>query len=297
LYAVAHDSILLSARIALLVEHRYLAQRQPKGLAAELRRRGCAVDLIDPDAAAIDLTGDAWPGDAAVCVARGRSDAVLSRLLSAERRGVPTTNRAEAVSAVVDKAAMAVALASAGIPTPPTVLGSPDLLAAELPADAYPVVVKPIRGDNCRGLRICGTPDDVVGLAPPTDERLLAQPYLASDGTDLKLYGVADRVWAVRKPSPLRPGRAPWHGGPGEAVPVGLTPELHELALECSGLFGLELFGVDCLLTRSGPVVIEVNDFPNYTGVAAADEALADHVLSRVPAAARPDATFTEATR
>jgi ribosomal protein S6--L-glutamate ligase len=294
---VAHDSALPSVRIALLVEQRYLAQRQPQGLAAELRRRGCAVDLVDPSAAAIDLTGDAWPDDAAVCVARGRSDAVLSRLLTAERLGVPTINRAEAVAAVVDKAGMAVALAGAGIPTPPTVLGSPDLLAAELPAEAYPVVVKPIRGDNCRGLRICGTPADVAGVAPSSDEPQLAQPYLASDGTDLKLYGVGDRVWAVRKPSPLRPGGSPSHDGPSEAVPVGLTPELRGLALECAGLFGLELFGVDCVVTQGGPVVIEVNDFPNYTGIPAADEALADHVLSQLPAAARPDATVTEAAR
>jgi glutathione synthase/RimK-type ligase-like ATP-grasp enzyme len=38
---------------------------------------------------------------------------------------------------------------------------------------------------------------------------------------------------------------------------------------------------VDCVETPAGPVVIEVNDFPNYTGVPGADDALARLVLAR----------------
>jgi ribosomal protein S6--L-glutamate ligase len=272
-----------------LAERRYLAQRQPLGLAAELRRRGCTVRLIDPGATSISLTDDSWLTGVDLCVARGRSQAVLSRLLAAERCGVPTVDRHAAVAGVHDKAAMAVALASAGVPTPPTTLGSPSQLAAELPAHLYPVILKPIHGDNCRGLRICGSPDAVARLSPVAEEPLLAQPYLTGDGTDLKLYGVGDRIWAVRKPSPLSAngGFGAPLGGPMEATPLELSAELRRLALDCSQLFGLELFGVDCLLTPSGPVVIEVNDYPNYTSVAGADQALASHVLARVGGAWR----------
>jgi glutathione synthase/RimK-type ligase-like ATP-grasp enzyme len=46
-------------------------------------------------------------------------------------------------------------------------------------------------------------------------------------------------------------------------------------------LFGLELYGVDCIETPNGPVVIEVNDFPNYSGVPGSDQLLADHVIFR----------------
>jgi ribosomal protein S6--L-glutamate ligase len=278
--------------VALLVEQRYLAQRQPLGLVAELARRGCSVELIDPGSTAISLTDRGWLDGFDLCVARGRSPGLLSALLAAERCGIPTVNRHSAVAAVHDKAAMAVALARAGLPTPPTGLGTTESLAAELAPELYPVIVKPIKGDNCRGINLCRTPDELAGLA--CDEPLLAQPYLAGDGLDLKLYGVGARVWAVRKPSPFRaPGEPAANGGaPGEPAangsgpkpgPVALTDELRELALGCSGLFGLELFGVDCLVTPDGPVVIEVNEYPNYTGVAEADEALASHVLARVP--------------
>jgi ribosomal protein S6--L-glutamate ligase len=280
------------ARISLLVEWRYLRQRQPRGLAAQLRRRGCIVRLVDPGSTAISLTDDSWLAGIDLCVARGRSEAVLSRLLSAERCGVPTINRHSAVAAVHDKAAMAVALSSAGIPTPPTRLGTPARLAADLPSDLYPVIVKPIRGDNCRGLQVCDSPDGVAQLSPAGEEPLLAQPYLNGDGTDLKLYGVGDRVWAVKKPSPLcaNGSKPAGHRGLTQATPVGLTAELRRLALDCSELFGLELFGVDCLLTPDGPVVVEVNEYPNYTGVGEADEALATHVLARVarPSRAEP---------
>jgi ribosomal protein S6--L-glutamate ligase len=277
------------ARIALFAENRYLAQLQPHGLVTELRRRGCDVTPIDPGSGAISLTDDSWLAGIDVCVARGRSDAVLSRLLAAERHGVPTINRAAAVAAVVDKGGMAVALAGAGIPTPTTILGSPAQLAAELPSDLYPVIVKPIRGDNCRGLAVCADPG-ALGRVEPNDEPLLCQPFLRGDGADLKLYAVGETVWAVRKPSPLVRERSSWsvHGGLTDATPVELTGELRELALRCGELFGLELYGVDCLVTSAGPVVIEVNDFPNYTGVPGADTALADYVLAAAGEAPQP---------
>ena len=56
---------------------------------------------------------------------------------------------------------------------------------------------------------------------------------------------------------------------------------LQNLGRQCSRLFGLELYGVDCLETGNGPVVIEVNEFPNYTSVPQASERLADYVLRR----------------
>jgi glutathione synthase/RimK-type ligase-like ATP-grasp enzyme len=275
--------------VALLVERRYLTQRQPQGLAAELRRRGCAVRVVDPGSGAVSLTDASWLAGIDVCVARGRSQAVLNRLLSAERHGVPTLNRHAAVAGVVDKAAMAVVLASAGLPTPPTTLGTPERLAAELPSHLYPVILKPIGGDNCRGLKICRSPAEIARLSAESDQPLLAQPYLSGDGADLKLYGVGDRVWAVRKPTPFprhgSPGTVP--GGLAEARLVDLPGDLRELALRCSELFELELFGVDCLVTETGPVVVEVNEFPNYTCVPDADEALADHVLARAARVAR----------
>lgn len=91
--------------VALLTERRYLGQRQPRGLASELRRRGCNVAIVEPDAGAVTLTDHTWLGQIDACVARGRSEAVLACLLAAERHGIPTVNRHAAIAAVHDKAA------------------------------------------------------------------------------------------------------------------------------------------------------------------------------------------------
>jgi len=99
----------------------------------------------------------------------------------------------------------------------------------------------------------------------------------------VKVYAVGSRCWAVRSPSllpahPRQPADVP--------QPVPLTAELAEIARACGHLFGLELFGVDCLMTPDGPVVVEVNDFPNYRGAPGSDDALAEYVLALAGAGA-----------
>jgi ribosomal protein S6--L-glutamate ligase len=145
-----------------------------------------------------------------------------------------------------------------------------------VPASSYPLVLKPTFGDNGKGLTVA---PDAAQLARISwrEPIALAQRLVASDGFDLKLYAIGSDVWAVRKPSPLAAvrdrGRRP--------TPVELTPELAALARRCGRLFGLELYGVDCIETADGPLVLEVNEFPNYTGVVEADERIVDLVERR----------------
>jgi ribosomal protein S6--L-glutamate ligase len=260
--------------VAVIVEGRYRGHAQPAALVRALERRGCAVALIDPDATAVRIGSDNWLLGVDLVVARGRSAGLLLLLAQAEALGAPTVNASLAVASVRNKANMAVALSAAGIATPPTFAGTPERLAECVPTADYPIVLKPVFGDNCRGLRLVADSTALREIAWP-EPTALAQAYVPAGGVDLKLYGIGDRVWAVRKPSPFLDG-AP---GPTELVPV--RTELQDLARRCARVFGLELWGVDCVETEDGPLVIEVNEFPNYTAVPDADERLADHVLSR----------------
>lgn len=255
-------------RIAILAEHRYLAQAQPRGMSAALMGEGHDVIVLDPQA--YEVGKDLAMADVDLVVARGRSWTVLSLLGWAETLGRPILDPKSSVAAVHNKADMATTLADAGLPIPRTFVGAVADLAKQVPASCYPLILKPIFGDNGRGLRIVGTPGELKKLDWPEDTAL-AQHYLPNDGHDLKLYGIGHRIWAVRKISPLtRPGRA---ARPPELIP--LTPALEDLGRRCGRLFGLHLYGVDCIETPTGPVVIEVNEFPNYTGVPDADQALA----------------------
>jgi glutathione synthase/RimK-type ligase-like ATP-grasp enzyme len=263
--------------IGILVERRYLNQAQPAGLSAALRARGHTVTIIDPETIPCELGNDDWLNDFDLIVGRGRSLALLCLLTQAERRGKPTINRRAAIAAVHNKAEMAVALAANNIPTPQTLLGQVERLASQAPQASYPLILKPIFGDNSRGLRVVHSPAELAELSWP-EPVALAQPYLPNDGYDLKLYGIGNDVWAVRKPSPFNmSGQS--SAGSVELLP--LTPALRDLGRRCGKLFGLELYGVDCLQTSTGVAVIEVNDFPTYTGVPEADKKLADYIIQK----------------
>ena len=103
---------------------------------------------------------------------------------------------------------------------------------------------------------------------------VVAQEFVDSGSIDVKLYGIGHELWAVRRPSPLT--------GSSLEPPqrLELTPELAQLARACGEAFGLELYGVDVLLSSRGPLVVDVNEFPNYTGVDEAPAAIAEFVCS-----------------
>ena len=276
--------------IVLIAEGRYLSQAQPTGLYEELRGRGVAVRVVNPESptpGACDLRAAGWIDGAEGCVARGRSDAVLAALGEAERRGVPVLNPSSSIRRVVDKAAMGRELARAGVPIPLTWAGDAAGLVDCVPAGEYPVIAKPAFGDNCRGVQVCDGPAELAALASGDaartgirpGETILVQPYLATDGFDLKLYGVGRHAWAIRKPSPMT-------GIASGARPhsLALSPTLRSLAERCGEIFELDLWGVDCIETPAGPLVIEVNEYPNYTGVAGASGAIADLLLARAGA-------------
>ena len=264
-------------RILVMSELRYAEQAQPRGLMAAIRKTGVELRehfLVDggiPDGVLADLS---W---ADAVVARGRSDQVLAALDIAEQLGVAVVDPPGSIRAVRDKALMGAAFMRAEIPIPATFIAEKEALVDTIPAWRYPLILKPIFGDNARGLRLVHTPADLAMVDWP-ESPALVQSYLPGDGMDLKLYGIGTQVWAVSKPSPFTPCR--YKG----AFPMPMDGGLERLALSCAALFGLTVFGVDCLPTSTGPVVIEVNDFPNFTAVHEADAALAAHVLAAVVA-------------
>jgi ribosomal protein S6--L-glutamate ligase len=267
-----------SSRIGFLVEARYMAQSQPAGLIDALRARGRDVAVIDPRASGYTLGDDAWLDGLGGLVARGRSWDLLCLLEWAEAAGLPTINTKAAVAGVFNKADMSVTIAANGLPAPRTWFGTIERLAEAIPVDAYPVILKLIFGDNCRGLVVADDRDALVATDWP-EPVAIAQSYHRTDGFDLKLYGIGGDVWGVRKPSPFNAAR---EGATGDAEAVDLDDELVLLGRRCGEIFGLDLFGVDCIVAEGRPLVIEVNDYPNFTAVPNANERMADFVEMRI---------------
>ncbi len=262
-------------KIGVLAEARYLIQNQPTGISQELQERGHEIRLIDPQQAFYVMGDDGWFEGLDLIVGRGRSWALLALLDWAERGGILTINRRSAVAAVHNKAHMSIAFASDGLPIPRTFFGSIQYLAKEIPHDFYPIILKPIFGDNSRGLLVVDHAGEMARTDWP-EPVALAQRYFQTNGFDLKLYGIGDQISAVRKRSPFNQTRAEITEGE-----ITLTPQLRDLGQRCGRLFGLDLFGVDCIETEEGVLIIEINDYPNYTNVPNANAQLADYVLRR----------------
>jgi glutathione synthase/RimK-type ligase-like ATP-grasp enzyme len=262
-------------KIGVLAEARYLIQSQPTGISQELQERGHQIRLIDPQQAFYVMGDDGWFDGLDLIVGRGRSWALLALLDWAERGGVLTINRRAAIAAVHNKVHMSIALASGGLPIPRTFFGSIEYLAKEIPHNLYPIILKPIFGDNSRGLLVANRAEEMARTDWP-EPVALAQRYYQTNGFDLKLYGIGDQICAVRKRSPFNQVQAEITEG---EIPI--TPQLRDLGQRCGKLFGLDLFGVDCIETEEGVLIIEINDYPNYTNVPNANAQLADYVLRR----------------
>jgi glutathione synthase/RimK-type ligase-like ATP-grasp enzyme len=272
-----------TTNLGVIVERRYLSQHMPRAAVTELQARGYSLDLISPDDGYFavdsgiftDANGQRFMlHDYDVVVSRNRNALGLVLLRYAEEAGIAVINTHTAVQKVRNKAEMAVALALANIRAAPTVLsGTTETLADRLDG-RFPLILKATYGDNGQGLRVVHHRNELSELSWISDV-VLAQHYLPNDSYDLKLYVCGEQVFAVRKPSPL-------NGDPkAPSVSVATTTELAALARKCGQVFGLDLYGVDCIETEAGPVVIEVNDFPNYTAIPGIAELVADQVLMR----------------
>jgi ribosomal protein S6--L-glutamate ligase len=271
-------------RFCFLTESRYMKQRMPSELIEAARRAGFDAEVVVTDEDYVQLEsdgnvrvrglGDDFPPDQTLFVTRNRSVAGLLQLCYLEKRGITSINSYRSIEKSRNKAEMDVDLKAAGVPMPRTYFAHRIELLAGLPESAFPIIVKPYMGDNSRGLTICRTRDELerVNL---TDPLVLAQSFLPTDGFDLKLYCFGDTIIPVRKASPLTGDTS------APSIPVDLTDEMRRVGLACGSLLGLEIYGVDTIVTDDGIFVIEVNDFPNFSGIEGIGDRLLEYLVRR----------------
>jgi len=273
------------ATIAIIAERRHLENASIREAHAAFEAAGYLVDVVVPGAERLfDIPDEAPPWEAAL--SRGRDLTGLALLAAVAALGVLAINTPHSIELVRNKVAMQAVLQQHGMPVPRTWFAARPAVFRRLADEQFPLVVKPFDGDGARGLWLLTRPEDADQLPELGDDRsiYLAQTLLETDGWDLKLYGIGSHTWAVRKPSPVRfngPGAAELRSAEG-AQRVALDPRLRDIALTCGRACGLDLWGVDVAMTPSGPVIIEVNDFPTCSAVPEAGALIAGHVLSRL---------------
>ena len=271
--------------IAIIAERRHLDNVSIRTAHESFEAAGFEVHLVVPDAVRLFNVPLERPPWRAV-LSRGRDLTGLALLAAAAALGVPAINTPQAIELVRNKIAMQSVLLQYHVTVPRTWFAADPAAFRDVPAAQFPLVVKPYDGDGARGLWLLTEPDDAGRLPQLAEGRsiFLAQTLLDSDGWDVKLYAIGSRVWAVRKPSPVKFAGA----GPAEvrstdgAEMIDLDSTLRDIAMTCGRACGLDLWGVDVAITADGPVVIEVNDFPTYSAVPEAGALIAEHVISLI---------------
>jgi glutathione synthase/RimK-type ligase-like ATP-grasp enzyme len=133
--------------------------------------------VVDPDTTLDEAGESAFMDGFDLVVVQGRSLSILCLAAVAETAGLRTVNRLSAIRRVLNKAEMGFKLSANRIPTPPTYFDTIQCLAEHVPS--YPLVLKPIFGDNGRGLKVVQTAEELTQLEweEPT---VLAQQYIAA---------------------------------------------------------------------------------------------------------------------
>lgn len=181
-------------------------------------------------------------------------------------------NSVEATATARDKAATYAGLVAGRLPLPATVIARS---WAEVRAlGGQPLIVKQFYGSGGSG--VLPAPDGSVPVQAPFAGPYLVQELIRGDGIDRKIYVVGGNTAGVlRRWPPIG-----LHGRLGTAFTP--TPDLAEIARATGAVLGLEVFGVDLVVSTAGPMVVDVNAFPGFKGVPGAARWIARHLVSRV---------------
>ncbi len=281
-------------------------------LVTAARARGLDVALVSPsELSLITDSGESWVSLAGrklipdVVLPRGvnRPWPLLAQVFEQwSNDGAQIVPDVHSASLCADKVASSVALASAGVPTMPTLAVVPgegvDLSGGEAMFASRPVVVKPARASKGRGVaRYESWRDAQVALSSMVPliagmvDHHVVQPLATGAGSDYRVV-VADRghghelVALTRRRAPVDDFVTNALGATVEDIDLnsGDASHIAAPALHAARELGLHFAGVDVIEHRGAMVVLEVNAWPGLApeqrGTALAD-ALLDAALCR----------------
>ena len=192
-----------------------------------------------------------------------------------EQRGAMVINSFASSSACQDRALMAQRMSEAHLAFPSTSTHASlgELLEQQQRSSilSFPLVIKSRysrRGDLV--YRADGI-EQLHALARRIDEPVIIQEFVPADGWDIKLWVIGQQIFAARRRSSLA-GEASRQNFP---IPTEQLPgSWRSISLKVGRVFDLHLYGLDLIASDRGPVVVDVNSFPGFRGVAGAASAL-----------------------
>jgi len=233
----------------------------------QLSARGVKLDLICPEKQLLDMATVRVEND--LYILKSGTELALSMAGALHGLGAVTLNPYPTVAMMRNKIIVTRMLQQAGLPVPASYVASDPSEFVPL-LDSGPLILKPYRGSRGVGIRIIRDAGELTGMKP--NGLILAQRYKEPDGTDRKIYCIGGELFGVKRIWPIRT----YEDKVGE--PFAVTPELREIALRCGRVFGIDLYGLDVVVSAGQPYVVDVQKFGSYMGVPDAPRRLADYI-------------------
>lgn len=272
-----------------------------KRIVSVARRRGHKVEIIDPLTLSLSVAGGKariYDGDHEL---KG-IDAVIPRIGASvtyyglavvrqfELQGAAVLNGSEAIASARDKLRCQQVLTGAGVSMPDTAFSRRRAMScgAIKTVGEGPLVIKLLEGTQGKGVMLAGSREaatSIIDAFHSLDENILIQRFIAeSAGRDVRAFVVGKRVVAMMERKATRPGefRSNLHMG-GQARRIPRSKAIEQVALRATRALGLRVAGVDVLLGKSGPLVIEVNACPGLEGIERTTGVnVAGHIIAEV---------------
>ncbi|MCF7861906.1 RimK family alpha-L-glutamate ligase [Candidatus Woesearchaeota archaeon] len=182
-----------------------------------------------------------------------------------------------------DKLLTQLLLQQQNIPMPATYLSSTVTAAKKiLKRLNFPIIMKFPHGTQGKGVMFAesiASANSILDALQALKQPFILQEYVDTDGVDMRLIVVGDKVVAAMKRiAGADDKRANIHaGGRGEAFsPDSITKKI---AIKAAKAMGCDICAVDILESPKGPLVIEINLSPGLQGITAATKInVADHI-------------------
>jgi ribosomal protein S6--L-glutamate ligase len=217
-----------------------------------------------------------------------------------EMMGVYSVNESVAITRSRDKLRSLQLLSRKKIGIPVTAFAnSPDDVPGLIrEVGGAPLVIKLLEGTQGIGVVLAETrtaAKSVIQGFMGLSANILVQEYIKeAGGSDLRCFVVGGKVIAaMQRTAPDGDFRSNLHRG-GTATLVKLTAQERRTAVNAAKIMGLNVCGVDLLLSNRGPLVMEVNSSPGLGGIeAATNKDVADIIIEFIEKEARPKRTRT----
>ena len=233
----------------------------------QLSARGVKVNLVCPEKQLLDLATVRVEND--LYILKSGTELALSMAGALHALGAVTLNPYPTVAMMRNKIIVTRMLQQAGLPAPASYVASDPSEFVPL-LDSGPLILKPYRGSRGAGISIIRDAGELGDVKP--NGLILAQRYKEPDGADRKIYCIGGELFGVKRIWPIRT----YEDKVGE--PFAVTSELREIALRCGRVFGIDLYGLDVVVSAGQPYVVDVQKFGSYMGVPDAPRRLADYI-------------------